>query len=486
MRPGVFFSSNLSTNSSHLTLAALSTLAGWCFYQMGLFVNHFYVKPLTDLYILAFIFLVVFTVRIITSRGVGKEGFWFLIPLHTLASLYSTYLSWHIFSYTEFSYVPVYLSVAFLAFTLGGYTRERRKARGIIMSSFIAVGFLIALASNVYLLGATVMGLMLPLLFRDMQRAARSVIPSLIIVLVFPFLPLNISWYDRQQKYYDKVIFSEETRFQTVDVTEWKGHFWYYYNGKNQFSSIDHSMFYEPLVQPALSLVEDPRKVLVLGGENGLALNELTVFSEATAIILLPVDIQLVEIAKNHPLFTSLNGDVYRSDRITVVNEEIFNYLYRQPNTFDIIIADLPDPTDIETNQWYTSEFYHLVLKALKEEGVFVSQAGSPYFSGEFFHGISYTMQNSGIGAVAYHNQIPTLGEWGWYIAKKGTKTEDLSRILRDTYFPINTRWINNEAMNMMLSFGKQVFSTDESRINFIKKPHMYKIYNKGAFHLGE
>ncbi|MDH5602388.1 MAG: hypothetical protein OEY51_00520 [Cyclobacteriaceae bacterium] len=486
MRPGVFFSSNLSTNSSHLTLAALSTLAGWCFYQMGLFVNHFYVKPLTDLYILAFIFLVVFTVRIITSRGVGKEGFWFLIPLHTLASLYSTYLSWHIFSYTEFSYVPVYLSVAFLAFTLGGYTRERRKARGIIMSSFIAVGFLIALASNVYLLGATVMGLMLPLLFRDMQRAARSVIPSLIILLVFPFLPLNISWYDRQQKYYDKVIFSEETRFQTVDVTEWKGHYWYYYNGKNQFSSIDYPLYYEPLVLPALGVVKDPGKVLVLGGENGLAPRELMERTGAASITLLPVDKGLVAFARSHPLFTSLNGEVFRSNRITVENEEIFDYLYKHPNTYDIIIADLPDPTDIETNQWYTNEFYHLVREALRDEGVFVSQAGSPYFSGEFFYGIQYTMRNSGLDAVPYHNQIPTLGEWGWYIARKGTKAEDLSRVLQNTHFPGDTRWINSEAMNMMLSFGKKVFTTDETRINFIKKPHMYKIYNKGTFHLEE
>ncbi|MDH5604241.1 MAG: hypothetical protein OEY51_09885, partial [Cyclobacteriaceae bacterium] len=262
----------LSKSPAEQVLALLSLLTGWCFYQTQLFVNHFYERPLTDLLILSLIFLIVITIRLVTAREDKMTGSLFSIPLYTVVSLYSTFISWHIFSYTEFSYVPVYLSVGFMAFMLGGYLHERRKIRVMILSSFVAAGFLIALLSNYYLFGLVVVGFLL-LLFRIFPNVVRSsLIPSLIILLAFPLLPEKISWYERQQKYYDKVIFSEETRFQAVDVTEWKGHFWYYYNGKNQFSSIDHSMFYEPLVQPALSLVKDPGKVLVLGGENGLAL----------------------------------------------------------------------------------------------------------------------------------------------------------------------------------------------------------------------
>ena len=71
---------------------------------------------------------------------------------------------------------------------------------------------------------------------------------SVLILIGFLFINRDISLFDNQDKYYDKVIFSTQTDFQEIDITEWKGFKWFYLDGKNQFSTLDYYLFSEPFV----------------------------------------------------------------------------------------------------------------------------------------------------------------------------------------------------------------------------------------------
>ncbi len=79
-----------------------------------------------------------------------------------------------------------------------------------------------------------------------------------------------------------------------------------------------------------------------------------------------------------------------------------------------------------------------------------VTQATSPYFSNKAFTCINRTIQAAGFSTLPYHNQIPTMGEWGWILAAKNKEigeAELLKRAKAINPGDIETRFFNRDAM---------------------------------------
>lgn len=300
--------------------------------------------------------------------------------------------------------------------------------------------------------------------------------------------PLTISanlkkpvFYDSQKRHHDKVVFSQQTRFQTLDITEWKGNYWFYQDHINHYSSIDDWLYYEPFVHPVMQLAAGKR-VLVIGGENGMLLKYLRSY-QLSAIDLIPIDGEYLEIAGSEPLYTQLNEEVFSQDPINIIPADPFRWLSSAKGAYDVIFIDIPDPIDIELNQYYTREFYQLVNAALSNQGLVITQSGSPYFATAAFQSISKTIESAGFKAVSFHNQVLSLGEWAWTMGSKSDKSlkESLSHL---TFEGIETQWLNSEAMRMMLSFGKPYVTVDKAAINTIENPMIYRLYNQGNYQL--
>ena len=96
-------------------------------------------------------------------------------------------------------------------------------------------------------------------------------------------------------------------------------------------------------------------------------------------------------------------------------------------------------------------------------------------------------MTEAGFTTAPLHNQVVTLGEWGWMLGIKDESKENLKGRLQALEFPgIETEWINNEAMTLMTSFGKNVFPDDDKpvEVNNIHNPVLYRYYLKGKWDL--
>lgn len=285
-----------------------------------------------------------------------------------------------------------------------------------------------------------------------------------------------------QEKYYDPVVYSKETAFQTVDVTRWRGEYWFYYNTINQFSSIDHWLYFEPMVHPVTELSTSKNKILVIGGENGMIVKELLKYHDIRNIDMLPLDTMLYEVARQNKLFTGLNQNALDHEKVQLIKRTPFSFLSSQHHVYDLIFIDLPDPVDLELNQYYTKEFYELCYRTLRKDGFLITQAGSPYFATRAFYCINNTLQAAGFSTVPMHNQVLTLGEWGWVIgAKQGTAEEVRSHLQLLEFSNIKTIWLNNEAVKMMLSFGKITVPYD-SAINSLKYPAVHNYYREGTW----
>ncbi|MEM9022148.1 MAG: polyamine aminopropyltransferase [Bacteroidota bacterium] len=303
------------------------------------------------------------------------------------------------------------------------------------------------------------------------------------LILAGVLLSEPIVRYGEQARYQDKVVFSKQTRYQKITVTQWKDHHWLYLNTSKQLCTFDEWLYHEPLVHPVMKLSPHPEEVLIVGAGDGCAIREVLKYPGVDSIILVDLDPEMTDIGANHPILRTLNQDAYHAPKVRVINGDAFNYLADTDRYFDVIIADFPDPRTIELNRLYTLEFYKLCRKRLRPAGVMITQAASPYYTTRAFKTIDATMAAAGFATIPIHNHVYTFGEWGWVIGAKAIPKAELKPRLQAMRFDdLDTRWISNEAMTMMTSFGGDLVPVDSVEVNAIHHPVLYKYYHEGAW----
>jgi len=301
------------------------------------------------------------------------------------------------------------------------------------------------------------------------------------------FIAQPIIEFGEQKKYKDKVVYSEQSKYQKIVITQWKKDYWLFINGNQQLSSFDEEMYHEPLVHPALSLSKTPYNVLILGGGDGCAVREILKYPNVQKITLVDLDPAMTNLGKNNEIIKKINQNSFANNKVNILNTDGFYYIENTDEMYDVIIIDLPDPKTIEIGRLYSFEFYRKCYRQLRKHGILITQAGSPYYAFNAFTCINKTMKKAGFSTTPMHNQVITLGEWGWILGAKNISEANLKSELQSlTFESLETKWINNEAMTLMTSFGKDYFRNDSSEIevNEIHNPVLYKYYLKGVWDL--
>jgi len=312
---------------------------------------------------------------------------------------------------------------------------------------------------------------------------AYGVFVTVILILGFVYTD-EIILYGEQNKYKDKIVYEEQSRYQKITITQWKDNYWLYINGNEQLSTFDEFLYHEPLVHPAMNLALEHKNILILGGGDGFAVKELLKYDDIEEIVMVDLDPAMTRLGKENPIMRKFNKDSMHSDKLEIINMDGFNYLEETNKFFDVIIVDLPDPKSVELNKLYTKEFYQIANLKLRPNGIFITQAGSPYYSTAAFNCIEETIKAGGFNTLKLHNQVLTLGEWGWIMASSNMLTEEMKNKLVNSKIDVDTKWINEEALMQITSFGKQFVKTKNVQINTINNPVLYQYYNNGNWDL--
>lgn len=224
--------------------------------------------------------------------------------------------------------------------------------------------------------------------------------------------------------YADPIVFAKTSRYQRIVVTEGKGSFQLYINGALQLASIDEHRYHEALVHPPMSVAEElsgraPRRVLVLGGGDGLAVREILRHSKIESVTLVDLDPVMTDLGKNLTFLREQNRSSLHDPRVTIVNDDAMIWLrdHRPQQKFDLVIADFPDPNSYSLGKLYTTGFYRLVQDVLAPDGALVVQATSPMLARRSFWCVARTMEEVGLHTRAYHTAVPSFGEWGYILA---------------------------------------------------------------------
>jgi spermidine synthase len=168
-----------------------------------------------------------------------------------------------------------------------------------------------------------------------------------------------------------------------------------------------------------MQALQNPKRVLILGGGDGLALREVFKYDSVESVTLVDLDPAMTQLFSTNEVLRKLNAESLRSPKLKIVNADAFVWLGANTDTFDFAIVDFPDPTSYALGKLYTTAFYKLLEHHLSQNGLAVVQATSPLYARQSYWCVVTTIESAGLSASPYHVYVPSFGEWGFVIASK-------------------------------------------------------------------
>ena len=238
----------------------------------------------------------------------------------------------------------------------------------------------------------------------------------------------------------DEIVYSRTTPYQRIVVTRGRAGFQLFLNGHLQFSSADEYRYHEALVHPAMMLANNPRRVLVCGGGDGLALREIRRYASVESITLVDLDPAMTRLSSSFPPLAELNQHSFDDPRVHVVNQDAMIWLEQTDAQFDAAIIDFPDPNTFALGKLYTTRFYRLLKSRLTTDAAISVQSTSPLFARKSYWCIMKTIEAAGFTVKPYQTTVPSFGVWGYALAR-ATPFDP------PTVAPPGLRYLDNKAM---------------------------------------
>ncbi|MET8678340.1 spermidine synthase [Streptomyces sp. NPDC004647] len=175
-------------------------------------------------------------------------------------------------------------------------------------------------------------------------------------------------------------------------------------DGRLRVSGRDEFRYHEALVHPAMA--GPHRRVLVLGGGDGLALREVLRHRDVESVTLVELDPGVVRLARTDPGLSRLNRDAFGDRRAHVVSADAFDWLRtaarERHRPYDVVLADLPDPGITPSTKLYSQEFYGLARRVLAPGGRLAVHAGSLSVRPKGFWTVDATIRSVGLRTAPY------------------------------------------------------------------------------------
>lgn len=266
--------------------------------------------------------------------------------------------------------------------------------------------------------------------------------------------------YSETATYEDNIVYADSSPYQRIVLTKNRREMRLFLNGNLQFSTADEYRYHEALVHPALSSVKDPKRVLVLGGGDGLAVREILRYRGVENITLVDLDPVITRLFSTQSILQKLNQSSLENKKVHVHNADAFSWLRQNKQRFDAIVIDFPDPSNFSLGKLYSTAFYHLVKASLTNDGIAVIQSTSPYVAPKSFWCIDETLKSVGLKTKAYHNFVPSFGEWGYIMATPVETKEWFS------FLPGGLKYLNPVVLNQMFVFPEDMKAKEVPEIN--------------------
>ena len=276
-----------------------------------------------------------------------------------------------------------------------------------------------------------------------------------------------------------RVIFSGSTKYQEVDIVETFDYgLCLFLDGKLQSSEKDEYVYHESLVHPAMVTHPKPEKVLIIGGGEGATLREVLKHNTVKEAIMVDIDREVIELCKKY--LVNFHKGAFDDPRARVIISDGREYLKNKNEEYDVIVVDVTDPLKGGPSYLlYTKEFYELAYRALKEDGVMVTQATSTFYTLDAFAIIYNTIKSVFPIARPYQIWVHSFNSlWGFVVGSKrhdplSLEAEDVDKILKNRGVESGLRFYEGVIHKMIFVLPKELREAlkRESRIATDREP---------------
>ncbi len=273
----------------------------------------------------------------------------------------------------------------------------------------------------------------------------------------------------------DNIIYAKSSSYQRIVVTKGKIGYSLFLNGNLQFNTFDEYRYHEALVHPAFaSFPGEAKRVLILGGGDGLAAREILKYSSVEFVQMVDLDSEMTRVSYSVPVLGELNKHSFDDPRMHVTNADAYVWMDQEKiEPFDIAIVDFPDPNNFALGKLYTTRFYNLLKQKLKPESSVVIQTTSPLIARNSFWCVMKTLEASGYTVKPYQTSVPSFGIWGYALAK-------LQPFEAPTKPPtgIELKFLNDQTFASMFEFPSDTSKpVEELEINRLDNQALVRYY---------
>ncbi|MBM4429585.1 MAG: hypothetical protein FJ026_04450 [Chloroflexi bacterium] len=254
-----------------------------------------------------------------------------------------------------------------------------------------------------------------------------------------------------------QVVYDHDSPYGNVAVTRLLSQYTFLANGVPVLTTpYPDITTVEETVHLPLLFHPNPQRVLVIGGGLGGLSSELLKYAP-DRVDYAELDPLLIEVIRAFP--TELTQQELQNPRLyvhTVDGRLFLNRMVRgeaSAGRYDVVLVNLPYPSTLEINRFYTQEFFLLIRQVLDEQGLVVfTLPGSLSYIGEGVRNLNLMMRN-GLGHV-FANVHPIPGDTVLWLASQslpltGTPVPDLVSRWQERALP--TRFITVEHLQVRL-----------------------------------
>jgi len=314
-------------------------------------------------------------------------------------------------------------------------------------------------------------------------QARRRVLGMLAVVLCAATLAVmvlvDLEAFTRRVEYApQKVLFSGNSRYGSLVVTEQAGQLNFIENGQTLFTSHDRRAVEETVHFPMAQRPAARRVLLIGGGASGTAREILKYprarvdYVELDPLVLhlarrfLPENLGLPELStpqeqastdasrsSHSPRQSRAEVDSVR--RLRIINTDGRRYVKQTSQRYDVVIVDVPDPATSQLNRFYTREFFQEVRRILNPHGVLCFSLGEyqNYLSPELARLLATTRRTAG-GVFDHVLVLP--GHRIFFLASSGplsparSPAQHIHQVLQEQ--GIETTWLRPGYLQATLS----------------------------------
>lgn len=223
---------------------------------------------------------------------------------------------------------------------------------------------------------------------------------------------------ERKTEFQELVIF-ENPRFGRVLALD----------GVVQTTEQDEFCYHEMLAHVPILAHGETRRVAIIGGGDGGALEEVLKHSGVERAVMVEIDPGVVELSREY--LPSICGDAFDDARTELVFADGTKFVKDTDETFDVIMVDSTDPLGPAV-PLFGEAFYADCRDRLSERGIMVTQSGVTFMQQEEAAGTYGRMKTLFEDAALYLTQVPTYGA-GYMTLGWGCRSREPRRTSAET-----------------------------------------------------